>query len=223
MNILFFDNFIDFIGPQAQKMGMTREEYVAYYLTESDKSDNSLGLMAFEAYQTYDDYNKGKKLFGSPEDLQADVLLSVKHLIPVKFDKAEGFIKSIEDQSQDKKGIKFEIKLTTGDVIHAYKIGSFRGSWEWYLNKKKLTKDQIVAIMLDKMYTPYEIWQMNFDSFDKYHMYSDDNRAYNAGKSHERDIARMYDGLSNNEKTKAYKYYVSKSQSPIDFVNFKGI
>ena len=64
---------------------------------------------------------------------------------------------------------------------------------------------------------------MNFDKFDKYHMYSDDNRAYTAGKSHEREIARMYDGLSSNEKTKAYKYYVSQSQSPIDFVNFKGI
>jgi hypothetical protein len=223
MNILFFDNFVDFIGPQAQKMGMTREEYVAYYLTESDKFDNSLGLMTFEAYQTYNDYNKSGKAFGSPEDLKADVLISVKHLIPVKFDKAEGFIKSIEDQSQDKKGIKFEIKLTTGDIIHAYKIGSFRGSWEWYLNKKKLTKDQIVAILLDKMYTPYEIWQMNFDGFDKYHMFSDDNRAYSAGKSQEKEIERMYNGLSNNEKTKAYKYYVSKSQSPIDFVNFKGI
>lgn len=223
MNILFFDNFIDFIGPQAQKMGMTREEYVAYYLTESDKSDNSLGLMAFEAYQTYSDYSKSGKAFGSPEDLEADVLVSVKHLIPVKFDKADTFIKSIEDQSEEKKGIKFEIKLTTKDVIHAYKIGSFRGSWEWYLNKKKLTRDQIVAILTDKMYTPYEIWQMNFDKFDKYHMYSDDNRAYTAGKSHEREIARMYDGLSSNEKTKAYKYYVSQSQSPIDFVNFKGI
>lgn len=221
MNILFFDNFIDFIGPQAEKLGMTREEYVAYYLTESSKSNNALGLMTFEAYQTYDDY--GKKSFGSPEDLEADVLISVKHLIPVNFDKANSFIKSIEDQSENKKGIKFEIKLTTGDTIHAFKVGSLRGSWEWYLNKRKLTKDQIVTILLDKMYTPYEIWQINFDNSDKTYMFSDDHRAYSKGFSQQKEVTRMYDTLSNNEKTKAYKYYVSKSQSPIDFVNFKGI
>lgn len=219
MNILSFDNFMDHIGPLAELHGMTREEYVAYYMTES--TDNPLGLMMYEKYQTYKDYQKNPNMkFGSPADLLDDVKISTKHILPSFDDK---WIKSIEDQSDDEKGIKFEIKLSTGDTIHAFKVGSFRFGWEFYLNKKKMNADEIKRTLVQKAFTPYEIWQMNFDGFDKYYMFSDDSKAYNSGSSHEKQIMKMYDALSSSDKKKAYKYYTTKEKDPIDFLQFRGI
>ena len=87
-------------------------------------------------YQTYSDYKKGS--WGTPEDLKNDVSLSVRHLIPASWEETTKLIKSVEDQSDDEKGIKFEITLTSGDTIHGFKTGAYRSDWEWYLNKKKM-------------------------------------------------------------------------------------
>lgn len=155
-------------------------------------------------YQTYAEYRKGS--WGTPQDLKDDVLISVKHLIPVDWKESEKYLKSTVDQSDDKQGIKFEIQLKTGDTIHAYKVGSYRGSWEWYLNKKKSSKQDILNYLEDKIYTPYQKWQRHYDMSDKTYMYADDNRAYASGRNHAEYIDKLYKALSSADKKKADEY-----------------
>jgi hypothetical protein len=181
-------------------------------------------IMTFEAYQTYSDYSKvGKGVkTPSPEELLKDVTVSVKHILPTFEEK---WIKSIEEQSDEKKGIKFEIKLSSGDVIHAFKISRWWGQWEWYLNKKKKSKEDIETELFNKLLTPFDRWKNNFNAFDRYYMYSDDRRSYNSGRDHEKQINSLYDALSNSDKKKAYKYYTEsgKVDNPVNFPEFKGL
>ena len=178
-------------------------------------------VMTFEAYQTYSDY-KGKGITPSSEDLLKDVTVSVKHLLPT-FD--EKWIKSVEEQSDEKKGIKFQITLSNGDLIHAFKIGRYWGQWEWYLNKKKKNDREIREYLTSKLLSPYDRWELNFNGFDQYYMYADDNRAYNSGAAHEKTIMKLYSELSSSDKKKAYKKYTETrgKENPISFPEFKGI
>lgn len=181
-------------------------------------------IMTFEAYQTYSDYKNYPKTDSSPESLLNDVTVSVKHLLPTFEDK---WIKSIEEQSDDKKGIKFQINLTNGDTIHAFKIGRFWGQWEWYLNKKKKNSNDIKKYLSEALMSPLELWQLNFAGFDRYYMYADDSRAYNSGSAHEKSIVDMYNKLSSADKKKAYKIYTEyngKNNTPsVSFPEFKGV
>lgn len=159
-------------------------------------------------YQTYADYQKKhpKMKFGSADDMKKDVTLSVKHLIPLSWAESEKYIKKIEDQSDDEKGIKFEITLKSGDTIHAYKVGPWTMQWEWYLNKKKNDKDGIYGYLEDKIYSPFEKWKRHYNSMDKHYMYSDDNRAYQSGAAHEKYVKDLYNKLSASDKKKADKH-----------------
>jgi hypothetical protein len=183
-------------------------------------------VMTFEAYQTYSDYSKnGDKLGNNIEklrdDLESDVTIRAKHLAPTFDDK---WISSVEDISDDKKGIKFEIKTTTGDTLHAFKIGRFLGSWEWYLNKKKMSESDIHTILTNKGLTPLERWELNFKGFDSTYMYSDSSNVYNKGSQQEKEILKMYNDLSSSDKRNAYKIYSESGRSDIKpFAEFKGI
>lgn len=164
-------------------------------------------IQTFEGFlNEYQKYSDFKGSWGSPEDLLDDVKLSVKHLLPVKWDEAEKMIKSVEDQSDDNKGIKFEITLSNGDKIHGFKTGAYRSDWEWYLNKKKMSKADITTTLEDKMYKPYEKWQRHYDMRDSTYMYSDDPRAYKSGSNHEKFINDLYNKLSSADKKRADEY-----------------
>lgn len=178
--------------------------------------------MTFEAYKTYSDYVKNGKSLATPETMLRDVTISVKHLTPT-FD--EKWIKEIQDQSDEKKGIKFEIKLINGDTIHAFKIGNYYNEWEWYLNKKKKSGKEIQEYLSSNLLSPYERWELNYNSFDHYYMYADDNRSYRAGAAHEIKIKELYSKLSTSDKKKAYKKYTETvgKENPISFPEFKGV
>jgi hypothetical protein len=152
-------------------------------------------------YQTYSDYKNSK--WGSPDDLKQDATVAAKKLIPVDWNEADSYIKTVVDQSDDKKGIKFEISLKTGDILHAYKLGSFRTHWEWYLNKKRLSEGEIYNQLEEKIYKPFDRWQRQYDMQDKYYMYADDSRSYKAGISHEKFVQGLYDKLSAADKKRA--------------------
>lgn len=179
-------------------------------------------VMTFEAYQTYSDYQNPKKgNWGSPEDLVADVKLTVKHTTPTFDDK---WIKSIADQSDDAKGIKFEIKLSTGDILHAFKIGSMRGSWELYLNKKKKSQQEIRTELIKKSLSPLEQWELAWKSHDTYYNYSDSHDVWKSGVASEKNIVALYDKLCASDKKKAYKIYTERdNQSTKSFPEFKGL
>jgi hypothetical protein len=163
-----------------------------------------------EKYQTYPEYQKRGFKFGSPQDLLDDVTISVKHLLPVEWTKAPEFIKSIEDQSDDTKGIKFQINLKSGDTIHAYKVGPMRMNWEWYLNKKKLNSHDIYQSLEATIYSPYDRWKRQYDMSDHTAQYSDDPRVWRESSAHDKAVQDLYSKLSASDKKKADKYIQSK-------------
>lgn len=164
----------------------------------------------FEAYQKYSDY---KGSWGSPEDLKDDVEISVKHLMPTW----EGnWIKSIEDQSTDK-GIKFEIKLIKGDVIHAFKTRPQRGYWEFYLNKKKTDDGEIKKYLENKYLTPLEIFRKRVKGYDFTAKYTD--YGYSDIDKHNKSIENMFNKLSKSDKKKAQSALLGNP----DNLNFKEI
>lgn len=176
-------------------------------------------IMTFEAYQTYNDY--GKTAEQMPTELERDVNIRAKHLMPTFDDK---WISSIEDISDEKKGIKFEIKTSTKDTLHAFKIGKFLGSWEWYLNKKKKAESEIKQYFMETAISPLNRWELNFKRFDSTYMYSDSSSVYSAGNKHEKEILSLYDLLSTSDKRKAYKTYTESGRNDIKpFAEFKGI
>ena len=166
-------------------------------------------------YQTYADYEKGKGVRMTPDDIRNDAMISVKHIMPVHWKEADKYIKSIKDQSDQDKGIKFEITLSTGDTIHGYKVGPWRSHWEWYLNKKKKSNAEIYSELEAKMYSPYDRWKRQYDMLDKTYMYADDNRAYKSGGEHAKLVKNLYDKLSATDKKKADKYMeVNETNEP---------
>lgn len=176
-------------------------------------------IMTFEAYQTYSDY--GKTSIQMPIELEKDVTLRVKHLMPSWDDK---WISSINDLSDEKKGIKFEIKTSTGDILHAFKIGRFLGSWEWYLNKKKKSENEIKQYFMETAISPLERWTLNFKGFDSTYPYSDSAKVYKAGYNQEKEIMSLYNSLTSADKRKAYKIYTESGRSDIKpFAEFKGV
>lgn len=157
-------------------------------------------------YQTYADYEKSKSVRMTPDDIKNDVIVSVKRLIPVHWKESDRYIKSVNDQSDQDKGIKFEIVLSTGDTIHGYKVGPLRSRWEWFLNKKKKSNDEIYSELEAKIYSPFDRWKRQYDMLDKTYMYADDNRAYKLGGEHAKLVKNLYDKLSTVDKNKADKY-----------------
>lgn len=160
-------------------------------------------MKTFNNYQKYSDYKKG---WGTSADLMEDVIISTKHLIPTDFRLAENEILNVSDQSDEEKGIKFEIKLKSGDVLHAYKISKCRMQWEWFLNKNKCDQDVIKEKLEEKIYQPFERWKYYYDTQDKTYLYSDDYRAYINGLNHQKKVIYLYNSLSTLDKNKADKY-----------------
>ncbi len=158
----------------------------------------------------YSDY-KGKS-FGTPDEIKKDVILSLRRGIPLPWKETESFITSVEDQSQEDKGIKFEIVLKSGDVIHAYKSGLAMSMWDWFLNRKKSNINSIFDHLLDKIYTPLEKWIFLYDMLDKTYLYADDRRSREKGTALERDLDMIYKKLSDADKKRADEYRAKNSK-----------
>jgi len=177
----------------------------------------------FEAkYHTFADYaNKGDK-WGTPEELEKDALITAKHIIPGDWDKVEKDIKSIENQSDDNKGIKFEFKLKSGDILHLFKVGRFRGSWEIYVNKKKMKDKYDAYAELLKKLPKLEAYLISMKGFDSTYMYADDGRAYRSGSAHEKALRQLYSSLSPGDKKKAHKAFKDRHNTTQDLEEFTG-
>jgi len=186
-------------------------------------------IRVYEAkYQTYADYEKGNSKWGTPEELKHDVTLYIRKGIPVDWEETEKYIKSIEDQSDPKKGIKFEIKLKDGNVVHAFKKGSFRSHWELYLNKKKLKgladNDTLYFELFDKLPALTRYLRV-LRGHDFYYNYADDHRSYKAGRNSSKRLEQLYSELSSGDKKKAFKEWAKEAPKDYDrtFADFRGV
>lgn len=170
-------------------------------------------VKTFESYQKYADFKSMS--WGTSAELKDDAVLSIKRALPTFDDK---WIDSIEDLSQDDKGIKFEVKVGK-DTIHMYKIDRFRGNWEYYLNKKKMTRDNLRAELERKHLSKLDTFLKYASGFDFYAEYIDNGRQYQNALANNNEIIALYKELGASDQKKAkqelYKKF-SKSKDKVD-------
>lgn len=172
-------------------------------------------------YQAYADYAKTSMKWGSPSDLLQDATLMVKRIIPTEWDAADAEINSIEDQSSEQ-GIKFMATLNSGDVIHLYKTGPMRGSWEIYLNRKKQRNEKEARAELMKAMKPIDQYLLLMKGYDHTWHFADDSRAYRQGQAQAKELEAAYQALSQREKQQAYDQYRSKFGTDKSLRDFTG-
>lgn len=170
-------------------------------------------VQTFESYQKYTDFKSMK--WGTPEELKDDATLSIKRALPTFDDK---WIDSIEDQSQDDKGIKFEIKVGR-DVIHMYKVDHFRGNWEYYLNKKKITRDDLRTELEKKHLSELDNFLKYASGFDFYAEYIDNGRQYQNAVANNSGIITRYKALGSSDQKKAKQELYKKFSNSKDKVD----
>lgn len=159
-------------------------------------------IMTFENYQTYSMYKNTRDIDDLRKSLKEDAIISIKRLLPT-FD--EKWIDSIEDVSVENKGIKFEIKVGK-DLIHMYKIGKFIQDWEYYLNKKKITKYQLQKELEKRHLTDLEVFLKYAPNYDFFSSYINDGGAYKKITTSNNKILKMFKDLNKSDKKKAIRF-----------------
>ena len=156
--------------------------------------------MTFEKYTTYSELSKGK--WGTPENLLQDAKFVVSKVLPTNDEK---WIKDIEDQSTND-GIKFQVTLSGGDVIHMFMTAKWRmsiDSWEFYLNKKKIKSVDLIKSLEEKYVSDLEKFLKYAFSYDFYAQYIDDGRKYKSATENNNMIEANFKALSSSDKKQA--------------------
>jgi hypothetical protein len=167
-------------------------------------------------YYTYSDFEKSS-YFKSPEDFYKDIQITLKTIL-------NGYceISNIEDMSDPSKGIKFEVTLSTGDIIHVYKKSTFRGQYVYFLNRKPIDENNITEYFYNKL-PDLKKYILSCDAYDPNYRFTDDARVYQRGTRNRDSMISLYSGLSEEDKLKAYEYYSSLGKNEkIPFEIFKG-
>lgn len=164
-------------------------------------------IMTFEKYTTYSELSKGK--WGSPEELIQDAKFVVSRVLPTNDEK---WIKDIQDQSTSD-GIKFQVTLSEGDVIHMFMVAKWRmtaDSWEFYLNKKKTNVVDLTKALEEKYMSDLEKFLKYAFSYDFYAQYIDDGRKYKSATDNNERIMANFKALSSKDKKGAIEALEAK-------------
>jgi 8-oxo-dGTP pyrophosphatase MutT (NUDIX family) len=188
----------------------------------------SISEFISESYATYTDVLKTAKkldLDTLKDKLKNDIKLATKHLLPYDWEKSEEMIDSIEDMSDDQKGIKFEVKLKDGNIVHFFYTNSRFDSWEIYFNKKKMASSDIRSLLRSQL-PGLDQYILSLKGHDWFYQYADDNRAYKSGTASAERMVKLYSELSNSDKKKAYNEFLKvapKERQNVEFKMFNGI
>lgn len=164
-------------------------------------------LMTFEKYTTYSELSKGK--WGTPEELLQDAKLVVSKVLPTRDEK---WIKDIQDQSTSD-GIKFQVTLSEGDVIHMFMTAKWRmttDSWEFYLNKKKTNVVDLIKTLEEKYMSDLEKFLKYAFSYDFYAQYIDNGSQYKNATRNNSNILARFKALSSSDKKLAIEALEAK-------------
>lgn len=164
-------------------------------------------IKTFESYQRYKDFKNPNK-WGTPEDLKRDAEIALSKIL------GDSKIKSIEDQSDDEKGIKFEIKVGN-DTIHMFKPNQWRGQWEYYLNKKKTSDKDLTSHFESKM-KPEDLFLKYAKSYDYYSGYIDDLRQMRSADAYNDKVIKLFNQLSTSQKKSAIKKLIKENPKSKD-------
>lgn len=183
--------------------GYTTWKVNEFFLTENVNEN------AYQTYQMYGDDRKRR--WGSSDDLMQDAKLTLRHELPapiVSWSDSDKYIGKGVDRSNPSLGIRIDFKLDSGDTVQMFKIGRSRGSWELFLNSKKMGMASTNPIYheLEKNLKPLDLYLNSLKSRD---WTSDrgDGRAWRAGNAHTQNLIAMYIDLSSSDKKKAHKAY----------------
>jgi hypothetical protein len=167
----------------------------------SDMIRKNITQFLIEKYQTYSNYTRLNSSWGSPADLKDDAILSITKLLPTRDDK---WIKSITDESTDQ-GIKFKILLDNDITIHMFKLGSWRGQWEYYLNRKRISAYDLENKLDNIFLTSVDTFLKYVRNYDFFVDYIDDGARYRAVLANNNKIEQIFKDLSVIEKEEAIK------------------
>jgi hypothetical protein len=166
-------------------------------------------IKLYEEYIKYSDYQdpryKRLSAFGDKDRMMSDARnFLFRDVLP-----SPDMLKDIKDVSVEDAGIKFEVKLTNGDVIHLYRLHMTNSIWEVYYNKKKVSGGnpqstaQFRAELENKFMSPVERFLKYAPSFDYEVDYIDDGKQWRRAKDNNSRILQMFQDLSNSDKKKA--------------------
>ena len=179
-------------------------------------------MKTFEAYVSYDKLkNWGTYPEGQVED---ELRMKLIHLFQYAGISNQINDTIYTDQSSDK-GIKWQIEVIgpgNKDLIHAYKDGKIRGSYEWYLNKKKSSLAEIQKFFLDKYVSKTELYYHMLTTFDRDKRQHRHFKSQDEYKAQAKKMADLYDSMNNREKKVAHQRYMQFFKETIDFNEFKG-
>jgi hypothetical protein len=175
-------------------------------------------ILTLEKYIGYNDYKKGN--WGTPSEIEEDVKSTINLILKPVSDKLKKV--EFEDQSSDK-GIKWEVKVNSKDILHFYKTTKWSGEYEIYLNKKESSKYEIQQFFLDKYLNDLERYISSMEGYDSTHVYSDTGSSYKTGRAHSKKLTDMYSKLSNSDKKKAHSAFVKKHKTDSIFKDFLGV
>jgi hypothetical protein len=175
-----------------------------------------------EKYMTYDDLGNWGK-YSNESEIEDDLRMKMIRLF--QYASISNHLDDVEytDQSSDK-GIKWQIKIKGKgtDIIHVYKTDKYKGSYEFYLNKKKSSEYDIQQHFLNKYVPELDQYLAAVKGYDSTYQYSDDSRAYKRGQNQAQNLKDLYDKLSSSDKKKAHKAYVDATKNNVDFKTFGG-
>lgn len=163
-------------------------------------------VLTLEAYMLQKDLGKLVKM----TDVEKALRISLKHMLPTFDDK---WIDSIEDQSVEDKGIKFEIKIGK-EIVHAFlKKGRSiynASDWEFYLGKKKIEASDLKKHFESTMMSELEKFLKYAFSYDFYAQYIDSGSQYKAAIANNDAIKSNFNKLSGSDKKKAIEALYAK-------------
>lgn len=168
---------------------------------------------------TLEAYRKKADLKIPMSDVQNGLMVVLKHMMPT-FD--EKWIDSVEDQSVDDKGIKFEVKIGK-DIIHAFltkSLGIYTDrDWEFYLNKKKISGRDLKDHLESSLMSDLDMFMKYGMSYDFYADYIDNGTQYRNAKNNNASIEQRFKELSSSDQKKALKALYKKfSKDDVDRV-----
>lgn len=106
-----------------------------------------------------------------------------------------------------------------------FKVGNWRGQWEFYLNKKKISSNDLESKLEKENMSELDLFLKYAKSYDFYHQYIDDGGQYRAADQNNSSIIDRFKNLSSSDKKKANKELVKyfkgayKDKEIVDRVN----
>jgi hypothetical protein len=106
-----------------------------------------------------------------------------------------------------------------------FKVGNWRGQWEFYLNKKKIESSDLKSRLEKENMSDLELFLKYAKSYDFYYQYIDDGGKYRAAQRNNSAIEDRFNKLSSSDKKKANKELVKhfkgayKDNKIVDRVN----